>query len=61
MKYIIIVLILISLFSCSTMPEGYQSSETELKHLEYGAWWGITIAGLSMYTYYYLDEKAQWF
>ena len=43
------------------MPDGYQSSENELKHLEYGVWWGIVFSGLTAYTYYYLDEKAEWF
>ncbi len=61
MKFLIILFTIILLLSCSTMPEGYQSTENELKHLEYGVWWGIVFSGLTAYTYYYLDEKAEWF
>lgn len=61
MKVIIMILIFIILIGCSTMPENYQSNNSELKHLEYGVFWGAVMTGLTTYTYYYLDEKAEWF
>lgn len=61
MKIIILILIMILILGCSTMPEDYQSTEQELIHMEYGIFWSVIMTGLTAYTYYYLDEKAEWF
>ncbi len=29
--------------------------------MEYGIFWSVIMTGLTAYTYYYLDEKAEWF
>jgi len=60
-KMILIILVILLMAGCSTMSDRYQSDENELMHLEYGVFWGIVMTGLTAYTYYYLDDKAEWF
>ncbi len=63
MKILILILIFIILIGCSTIPQEYKTKPngSEIVYIKTGAIWGIGMSIITVYTFYYLDRKAEWY
>ena len=62
-KIISIVLICLFMISCATIPIQYAKEPTrnEMVYIETASMWGIVFTLISGYTYWYLDNKANYY